>query len=318
MTKEKFGEIIETINGKVPNGNQKAMLQCAEEELGKLTLRELVAYQNIFNEYLNAARRQYLWAASAAVGAHCTDDGFVYFRSWLISRGNKAYMEALRDPETLADGPIREGEKLNFELFAYVPHKVYEKKFKEAKEQMGEYSKYDDLFAAQSAYPLDKKEKKAIQAELPKRKDIKADWCESDLPRLFPHIFSIMEDGKTDVAKMLWTSVGAENLIRGHVCDITGITVYLFENSPRNIACFIGSRPMTERIVVTDFLDREIVSTYGWFIDRCPDKTLLGKITSVLVPIQMGEAQPEPLLVVTEVELNAYLKQIGEEDGEPV
>jgi hypothetical protein len=44
-----------------------------------------------------------LWAACGIVNAVCSDDGFYYFRSWLITQGEKVYEDALKDPETLAD-----------------------------------------------------------------------------------------------------------------------------------------------------------------------------------------------------------------------
>lgn len=132
-----------------------------------------------------------------------------------------------------------------------------------------------------------------------------------DLPQSFPAHY---KSADSDLAKALWTEVGPEKLIRGHVCDDTGITVYVFENSAENIANFIGSRPMANWIIVADLLDQGLVSTYGWFIDHCPDKALLGKVTSVLVPIQMGEAEAEPVLCVTEDALNDYVEQTEHEN----
>lgn len=117
------------------------------------------------------------------------------------------------------------------------------------------------------------------------------------------------EPTNANAAETLWTQIGTEKLIRGYVSDDHGTTEYLFENTPQNIAHFIGATPLAERIVITDLLDREIASTFGWFIDRCPDQRLLREITSVLVPIQMGETEPEPILLATEEELERYLEQ---------
>lgn len=73
---------------------------------------------------------------------------------------------------------------------------------------------------------------------------------------------------------------------------------------------------MANWIIVTDLLDQVLVSTCGWFIDRCPNKALLGKITSVLVPIQMGEAEANPVLCVTEDALNDYVERMEHENGD--
>ena len=310
MTTERFWDIIAAINAKAPDGGQEAMLRQAKKELEKLTLEELVDYDQIFHGYHRAAYRQYLWAASAALGAFYSDDSFIDFRSWLISRGKQVYMDALRDPPSLSK-VIRKEEKLNFEVFAYVASDVYTKKLK----AQGVPVKFDEfpLSDASSAHPMDKEQEDAILAEIPQRGDIQEGWSVNDFPQLFPALY---QDGDDDLAKTLWTMVGPEKLIRGHVCDDTGITVYVFENSPENIANFIGSHPMANWIIVTDLLDQGLVTTYGWFIDHCLDKALLGKITSVLVPIQMGEAEAKPVLCVTEDALNDYVERTEHENGD--
>jgi len=310
LIEKPFWKIIAEINAKAPDGSQEAMLRQAKEALGKLTLEELVSYDQIFHVYHYAADRQYLWAASAALGASCSDDSFKDFRSWLISRGKQVYMDALRDPQSLSK-VIRKEEKLNFEVFAYAATDVYTEKIKAQGKtvRFGEFPLSD----ASSAQPMDKEQEEAILAEIPHREDIQEGWSVNDFPQLFPALYQNADD---EAAKALWTVVGPEKLIRGHVCDDTGITVYVFENSPENIANFIGSRPMANWIIVTDLLDQGLVTTYGWFIDHCPDKALLGKITSVLVPIQMGEAEAKPVLCVTEDALNDYVERTEHENGD--
>lgn len=310
MTAEQFWDIIAAINAKALDGRQKAVLRQAKKVLGKLTLEELVSYDQIFHVYHRAAYRQYLWAASAALGASYSDDKFMDFRSWLISRGKQVYMDALRDPQSLSK-VIRKEEKLNFEVFAYAAADVYTEKLKAQGRtvKIGEFPLSD----ASSAHPMEKEQENAILAEIPYREDIQEGWSVNDFPKLFPALYQNADD---EAAKTLWTVVGPEKLIRGHVCDDTGITVYVFENSPENIANFIGSRPMANWIIVTDLLDQGLVATYGWFIDHCPDKALLGKITSVLVPIQMGEAEAKPVLCVTEDALNDYVERTEHENDD--
>lgn len=310
MTAEQFWKIIAEINAKAPDGSQKDMLRQAKKALGKLTLEELVAYDQIFHVYHRAAYRQYLWAASAALGASYSDDSFIDFRSWLISRGKQIYMDALRDPQSISK-VIRKEEKLNFEVFAYAATEVYTEKLKAqgVTVKIGEFPLSD----ASSEHPMDKELEKAILAEIPQHEDIKEGWSVNDFPTLFPALCQSEGDGP---AKILWTVVGPEKLIRGHVCDDADITVYVFENSPENIANFIGSRPMANWIIVTDLLDQGLVSTYGWYIDHCPDKALLSKITSFLVPIQMGEAEAKPVLCVTEDALNDYVERLERENGD--
>ena len=44
-----------------------------------------------------------LWGAAYLINGGCGDDGFEYFRGWLVARGRTVFEAALRDPDSLAD-----------------------------------------------------------------------------------------------------------------------------------------------------------------------------------------------------------------------
>jgi len=46
-----------------------------------------------------------LWAAAYIVKGGCSDDGFEYFRGWLIMQGRNVYERVVADPDALADLP---------------------------------------------------------------------------------------------------------------------------------------------------------------------------------------------------------------------
>ena len=46
-----------------------------------------------------------LWAAAYLINAGASDDGFDYFRGWLIAQGREAFERAVADPDSLADLP---------------------------------------------------------------------------------------------------------------------------------------------------------------------------------------------------------------------
>ncbi len=55
--------------------------------------------------YERISRRGYrwpLWGAAYMLNGGCGDDGFDYFRGWLVSRGRAVFEAALADPESLA------------------------------------------------------------------------------------------------------------------------------------------------------------------------------------------------------------------------
>src|SRR5262249_4867117 len=47
--------------------------------------------------------RNPLWAAAYLVNGGCSDDGFEYFRGWLIMQGRAVYERVVADPDALAD-----------------------------------------------------------------------------------------------------------------------------------------------------------------------------------------------------------------------
>lgn len=106
-----------------------AQLDALAETLAKLSREEILAFDQDFRKASLAAYRWDLWGAAYVINGGCSDDGFIDFRSWLISRGKSVYDGALANPESLA-GHIREAFA-EFEEFAYVPMEVFETKFGE-------------------------------------------------------------------------------------------------------------------------------------------------------------------------------------------
>jgi hypothetical protein len=97
------------------------------------------------------------------------------------------------------------------------------------------------------------------------------------------------------------------NLVRGYVYPYQGYrSEYWFEHSPSNIANFIMQHTDAREIKLTDVMDRKILNTIGFFIDRCPDQKLLQQILPHLIPMQTGEAEPQEFPVATDDEVEAY------------
>lgn len=133
MNKEQFWSIVDDVRNSTDPRNQKQVCAALEKRLRVLPSEEIVEWHQIFEFYQNTAYRNDLWAASAAMGAHCTDDGFIDFRSWLISQGRDVYLAAMQAPDSLAEVDTT-GQDLNFETYpyaairAYAQRKVYEEK----------------------------------------------------------------------------------------------------------------------------------------------------------------------------------------------
>lgn len=83
--------------------------------------------------------------------------------------------------------------------------------------------------------------------------------------------------------------------------------VYVFSMTPENIANFIGQhRADCSEMTLTDRMDMTVLSTYGEFIDKCPDRQLLQEVLQHLVPIQCGEAEPKEVVSVSRDTYDLY------------
>jgi hypothetical protein len=67
---------------------------------------EIVAFAQPLWDLLAQSYRADLWAAAYVINGGASDDGFDYFRGWLIAQGETVFHETLADPDRLADHPI--------------------------------------------------------------------------------------------------------------------------------------------------------------------------------------------------------------------
>ncbi len=64
-----------------------------------------------------------LWGAAYLINGGCSDDGFDYFRAWLIAQGRTVFEAALANPDSLAD---LDAADVELEDFLYVASEAYE------------------------------------------------------------------------------------------------------------------------------------------------------------------------------------------------
>lgn len=106
---------------------QEAALRAA---LLELSLEDIISFEAAFRRYLNEAYTWELWGAAHVIHGWSSDDGFEYFRRWLVSRGRGAYEAALADPDSLAELDAEPGPDgvWEFEGIYYVTRDVFEEK----------------------------------------------------------------------------------------------------------------------------------------------------------------------------------------------
>lgn len=89
----------------------------------------IVAFEEAFQRQMQRAYTWDLWGAGYVAHGGMSDDGFEYFRRWLISKGQVVYERVLSHPDDLADLLVGNVEGvLEFEDFAYVASDVWRSK----------------------------------------------------------------------------------------------------------------------------------------------------------------------------------------------
>ncbi|MEV4139673.1 DUF4240 domain-containing protein [Dactylosporangium sp. NPDC049742] len=81
---------------------------------------DIAAFEQPLWDLLAVSYRADLWAAAYLINGGASDDGFDYFRGWLIGQGRETFERALADPDSLATHPAvvaaaAEGEDLEGE-----------------------------------------------------------------------------------------------------------------------------------------------------------------------------------------------------------
>ncbi len=97
---EDFWKIIDRAR-KASQGDPDRLADLVEELLESRPISEIIIFGDVFNRLHRQSYRSDWWAAAYLINSGCSDDGFEDFRAWVISRGQKVYDEAWKNPESL-------------------------------------------------------------------------------------------------------------------------------------------------------------------------------------------------------------------------
>lgn len=101
MDTEVFWRLIDDSRDAAGDVDEQA--EVLTDSLARLPAEQIVAFDRIYREHKVQAYTWPLWAAGYLINGGCSDDGFEYFRDWLIAQGRDAFERALTDPDSLAD-----------------------------------------------------------------------------------------------------------------------------------------------------------------------------------------------------------------------
>jgi len=132
MTGSEFWALIQEANAKAEN--TKAIPQWLVSRLMAFPATEIIDYSAWEAMFLDKADDERLWAAASIVADGLSDDGFDYFKCWLIAQGEAVYKAAVENPDSLADIEYKDhdffGPTVTLEEMLYVTSDAYNRKMR--------------------------------------------------------------------------------------------------------------------------------------------------------------------------------------------
>ncbi|WP_272023657.1 DUF4240 domain-containing protein [Olleya namhaensis] len=132
---EKTSEILDEIifwnivDSSVKNTkNQDGQERFLVKEIEKLTPKQMIGFRLRTDKLLYDTYNSEMWCAGYIMNGGCSDDGFEYFRNWIISRGKDTYYKAKENPDSLISEFVEGEEYYDFESFWYVALTAFENK----------------------------------------------------------------------------------------------------------------------------------------------------------------------------------------------
>lgn len=128
MSEVEFWYIIKEAKESTPNG--EALAAYITGELSKRNIESILGFDYWFTKFYYHSYTPNLWCAAYVAKGECDDDGFDYFRAWLIGQGQQVYEAAISDPDSLADAleTTRDKEITSNEALLIAAARAYEAK----------------------------------------------------------------------------------------------------------------------------------------------------------------------------------------------
>ena len=148
MNEDRYWELVEeSLRKSTDQFSQEKFLTNALVKLGK---EDIIGFRLRTYKLRSKSYLSKLWCAAYIIKGGCSDDGFEYFRSWLISTGREMFYSTLENPDILAVFTENERFAYEFESFNYVSHSAF-KKITDI--SMFEFIDYDEFYSREGKYP---------------------------------------------------------------------------------------------------------------------------------------------------------------------
>jgi hypothetical protein len=104
MDREQFWALVEAAKAATGDDCEQQAAQLVAA-LRQRSVSEVLDYDHIHSWLMAQSYRLELWGAAYLINGGCSDDGFDYFRGWLLGQGRATWQAALADPDWLASHP---------------------------------------------------------------------------------------------------------------------------------------------------------------------------------------------------------------------
>ena len=125
-------DLVETARSEVDDpSDADAVVEVLAAYLEERDPAVVVAFDAALRAVIDESYTTLLWAAAYLVNGGASDDGFDYFRGWLVAQGRDVFEAAVAEPDSLAEVPavraaMADGEELECEAMLAVAWDVYE------------------------------------------------------------------------------------------------------------------------------------------------------------------------------------------------
>jgi hypothetical protein len=148
LNEDRYWQIIEkSLNA---TSNQDAQEQFLIAEICKLSPKEMIGFRLRTDKLLYDTYNSEMWCAGYIMNGGSSDDGFEYFRCWVISRGKDTYYKAKANPDYLVNEMIAHAAYYEFESFWYVALDAFKHT---TGQDLYNYIDYDKFKTAEGYYP---------------------------------------------------------------------------------------------------------------------------------------------------------------------
>ncbi|MET7288968.1 DUF4240 domain-containing protein [Streptomyces sp. NPDC005573] len=107
MDRDQFWRLVAAARDRAADPQEgESVAREATAMLAARSAEEIVAAQQALWDLMAESYTNPLWAAAYLLNGGCSDDGFEYFRAWLIAQGRETFERVVADPDALAELPV--------------------------------------------------------------------------------------------------------------------------------------------------------------------------------------------------------------------